>query len=243
MWILEREYATEPERKNIGIRKWLTYITLFIAGLTLAGDLVTVLYYFIDGQELTASFLLKVLVVFVIALAVFLYYISDIRGKLTSMSKKVWMIVAFVIVLGSIIWGFSVLGSPRTQQLLKYDEQKVNDLQNMDYLVTNYYSLHASLPSSINDLGCVQSSNSGMCSDKQTNRMYEYILIGQSAKAYQLCAEFNKASQKNQYAVPLYYDTTATDWSHPAGRYCFDKTIPANQYIQPKAIPAMPVKQ
>src|SRR5579872_6388966 len=77
MWLLERSYHIEPEKKHLGVRKWLTYITLFIAGLTLAGDLVTVLYFFIDGQELTTGFLLKVFVVLVITAAVFFYYISD----------------------------------------------------------------------------------------------------------------------------------------------------------------------
>ena len=63
MWLLEKSYITEPEKRNLGVRKWLTYATLFFAGLTIAIDLVTLLYCFIDGQELTAGFLLKVLIV------------------------------------------------------------------------------------------------------------------------------------------------------------------------------------
>src|SRR3989344_694449 len=34
-WMLERQYRREPERQSTGIHKWLTYITLFIAGLTI----------------------------------------------------------------------------------------------------------------------------------------------------------------------------------------------------------------
>ena len=52
--------------KNVStIHRWLSYITLFLAGVTLVVDLITVLYYYLDGQELTTGFLLKVLVVFV----------------------------------------------------------------------------------------------------------------------------------------------------------------------------------
>jgi hypothetical protein len=58
MWLLEKDYRVSPERQSVGIHKWLTYITLFISGLVIAGDLITVLYYFIDGQELTKGFLL-----------------------------------------------------------------------------------------------------------------------------------------------------------------------------------------
>ena len=75
MWLLEKDYITSPEKQNSGIHKWLTYITLFISGLIIAGDLITVLYYFIDGQELSAGFLLKVLVLLVIATGIFSYYI------------------------------------------------------------------------------------------------------------------------------------------------------------------------
>src|ERR1035437_968397 len=102
MWLMERSYVVEPEKKNLGVRRWLTYITLFVAGLTLAGDLVTVIYYFIDGQELTTGFLLKILSVFVVILVVFLNYISDIRNRLTSMSRKVWLDISLVLILGSI---------------------------------------------------------------------------------------------------------------------------------------------
>src|SRR3989344_3778477 len=126
MWIMEREFIAAPERKNLPIRKWLSYITLFIAGVTLAADLVTVLYYFIDGQALTLGFLLKVLSVLVVSFCVFLYYISDIRDRLTSGSRKIWRIIASLVVIGSIVWGFSVLGSPFTQRQMKYDMQKIN---------------------------------------------------------------------------------------------------------------------
>src|SRR3989344_9644469 len=49
--ILRKGYNEDPSRKEYAVRKWLIYITLFIAGGVLAGDLITVLYYFLDGQE------------------------------------------------------------------------------------------------------------------------------------------------------------------------------------------------
>src|SRR3989344_3324605 len=146
MWLLEKEYKIYPEKQSTGIHKWLTYITLFLAGVAIAVDLITVLYYFIDGQELTTGFLLKIFVLLIIAGGIFSYYLSDILGKLTSKLRMIYRIIAFVIVVGSIIWGFSVLGSPRTQRLLKYDEQKISDLQNINNEITNYYSTQGTLP-------------------------------------------------------------------------------------------------
>ncbi len=235
MWLLERSYRAVPEKRNLSVRKWLTYITLFFAGLAIAGDLVTILYYFIDGQELTTGFVLKIITVFIIALAIFLYYIFDSMGRLDSKLRKIWTGIFCVLILGSIVWGFSVLGSPRTQQLLKYDEQRISDLQNINNQVQEYYQLNGSIPGSISDLS---SSNNYYVppTDPQTKNSYEYHLIGQSAKAYSLCAVFNKDStaQENEEIVPNAYST----WSHPAGRYCFTEAIPLSQYKKVPFIPA-----
>ena len=238
MWLMERSYVVEPEKKNLGIRRWLTYITLFVAGLTLAGDLVTVLYYFIDGQELTTGFLLKILSVFVVILIVFLYYISDIRNKLTPMSRKIWFGISLVVILSSIIWGFSVLGSPRTQQLLKYDQQRVNDLQNINGQIQNYYATNGTLPNTIEEMS---NGNYYITQkvDQQTGKPYEYYKAGDD-KGYKLCADFNKASDDKNASTPAIYSYPydgITTWAHPAGQYCFKQTINPNLYSKPMSVP------
>lgn len=212
MWLLEREYVKEPDRRYVGVRRWLTYLALFVAGLAIAGDLITVLYYFIDGQEITTGFLMKALSVLVISLAVFFYYISDVLGKLNSVSRKVWAIVALIIVLGSIILGFAVFGSPRTQQLLRYDEQKVNNLRMLDDQIKSYVQTNKSLPDKLTD---ISSYNTQFQIDQQTQKQYEYEKI--SDTTYNLCAEFNKRSGGDPYISDRY--------DHPAGRFCFKKVI------------------
>ena len=109
MWLLEQDYKVFPEKQGSGIHKWITYITLFLAGLTLACDLITVLYYFLDGQELTTGFLLKVLAIFLVAGGVFSYYLYDALGKLNTKKRNTYRIIAAVVVLGSIVLGFAVL--------------------------------------------------------------------------------------------------------------------------------------
>ena len=227
MYFLEKSYGLDSEKRNSGIHKWLTYITIFIGGIILIGDFVTVLYYFIDGQEMTTGFILKALTVLVISLAVFFYFISEVRGKLNSMSRKVWTVVTAVIILGSIVWGFSVLGSPRTQQLLKYDEQKVNNLQNLNSQVVSYYSEKGTLPNLIKDM---ENGNYYIqIMDPQTQKPYEYQKINNTT--YNLCAEFNKASDgANQLTQP---NPDNKSWKHSAGRYCFVQTINPNIYSYP----------
>lgn len=232
MWLLERGYKTEPEKRHLGIKKWLTYITLFISGLITAGDLITIVYYFIDGRDITTGFIFKFLTVFAVSLSVFMYYITDIREKLTSSSRKIWTIVSTVIILGAIVLGFSVLGSPRTQQLIKYDERRTTDLQSIRYQVENYYQIKGSLPEKLTDLS-MSGYYVNQPVDPRTNTPYEYNLIGQSAKAYSLCAVFDTDNTKQNNVATQYaysgYDTVI-NWSHPKGHYCFSLSIPVSQY-------------
>ncbi len=227
MWALEKSYKENEEKRQLGVRRWLTYITLFVSGLVLAGDLVTVLYYFIDGQELTIGFLLKVLSVLVVTAGVFTYYISDIRNKLNGNSRKTWAIIATVIILGSIIWGFSVLGSPRTQRLYKYDEQKTNDLTNIQNEINNYYSQEGNLPATLDELNKNYYSNHA---DPQSQKSYEYAPTSQNK--YNICADFNKDSKQSGYGQTY----PQGSWTHPAGRYCFAQTINPNTYAKPMPV-------
>ena len=236
MWLLERGYALEPEKRKIAIKRWLTYITLFLAGLAVAIDLVTVLYYFIDGQELTTGFVMKVLVVLVVTLCVFMYYISEIREKLNSASRKIWLGVAVFVIGASIVWGFSVLGSPRTQRLIKYDQQKVSDLMNINSVIISSYSEKGILPEKLADVNSYYTP----VVDSQAQKPYEYKKTDKLT--YELCAEFNKSSNEvDNYST---YKSNANDviWTHPAGYYCFKQTINPNSYYKSVPVPVFPVQ-
>jgi hypothetical protein len=68
----------DPNARMSPMRRWLTYMTLFIAACVLIGDCVSLIYNVLGG-ELTARFALKALTVGVIAATVFWYYLSDLR--------------------------------------------------------------------------------------------------------------------------------------------------------------------
>jgi hypothetical protein len=76
--LTNRETTLDPTKRMSPVRRWLTYLTLFIAACVLIGD-VTTLVYSVLGGELTRRFVLKVLVVGAIAGTVFWYYVSDLR--------------------------------------------------------------------------------------------------------------------------------------------------------------------
>ena len=75
-----RDVALHPIKRLSPVRRWLTYLTLFVAATILIGDMTTLLYNLLGG-ELTTRFVLKVLAVAAIAGSVFGYYLWDLRRE------------------------------------------------------------------------------------------------------------------------------------------------------------------
>jgi len=75
---IARSLRKQPVKRLSAVRRWLTYLTLFLTAVILIGDLITLVYQVLGGS-LTVRFVLKVLVVGSIAAAVFGYYLWDLR--------------------------------------------------------------------------------------------------------------------------------------------------------------------
>jgi hypothetical protein len=85
VYLLTMRYVAEelernPEKLESAVRKWLTYLALFIAAGIVVCDLVTFLTYFLRG-EVTGRFLAKVLTALVIAGSVFWYYMGSLSKR------------------------------------------------------------------------------------------------------------------------------------------------------------------
>lgn len=74
------DVARHPIKRLSPVRRWLTYLTLFVAAIVLIGDL-TALVYNLLGGDLSLRFVLKVAVVAAIAGTVFGYYLWDLRQE------------------------------------------------------------------------------------------------------------------------------------------------------------------
>jgi hypothetical protein len=236
-WLLQKSYAAEPALRETAVRRWLAYITLFVAGAVAAGDLVTLVYYFLDGQELTTAFVLKVLALFVVASGIFLYYFREIRNKIAPAERNAWRIAAALAILVSIAVGFMVIGSPADQRAKRLDSQRLSDLQTIQWQVVNFYQQKGFIPSALSEL---EDPISGFVvpRDPQTGAPYEYKLIGQSAKAFELCATFERAGSNQYYNGSMAAPTMPTEagmkapesWQHEAGRTCFSRAIDPQLY-------------
>src|SRR3989344_4640204 len=78
-WFINKDLTANFLKKNLGIRKWLTYLTLFVAGVAIITDLIMLINTFLGG-EITARFAFKILAVLVVAGTVFAYYLYDLQN-------------------------------------------------------------------------------------------------------------------------------------------------------------------
>ncbi len=242
LWVLRflrKDVQRHPEKKELKIRKWLLYLTLFAAALVIIGDFVTVVNNFLRG-ELTTRFVLKALTIFFISGSVFYYYLAQLREKVVKwLDLFSWIIVVVVTLVVGL--GFAVIGSPFSQRDKRFDELRVRDLSTIQNQIINYWQRKESMPE---DLTGIEDSISGFLvpRDPETGDEYGYILPAikpYQKPTFQLCAVFKKSSIDNtnlgvdiktvpQPAVREYYPYD--NWQHDAGRYCFDRQIDPDLY-------------
>jgi len=77
---VSRDVARHPIRRLSPVRRWLTYLTLFVAATVLICDMTTLVFNVLGG-ELSIRFVLKVLVVAAIAGSAFGWYLHDLRRE------------------------------------------------------------------------------------------------------------------------------------------------------------------
>ncbi len=237
-WLLGRDLRQNPKKREMGLRKWLTYFTLFVSAVTIIVTLIMVVNSFLSG-ELTIQFLLKILTVLLVAAAVFGYYIWDLRRKDQETSKKpkflAWLLA--MVVLGSIIAGFFIIGTPAEQRDRRFDERRTSDLQQLQWQIINYWQQKDELPQTLADL---QDSVSGFVAptDPETEASYEYNILGELS--FELCAEFETSSKE---FMESYRKTRDQSWEHEKGKICFKRTIDPDLYkSENRVLKAVPVR-
>jgi hypothetical protein len=238
MRLIRKGIVEDPTRADIWVRRWALYLTLFAAGATLAGDLITLLYYFLSGQEITVRFLLKVAVVLLVVGAAFLHFLADIRGFWIANPKRANTIglAAGALVVISIVLGFFIVGTPWEARLQRLDAQRVSDLQNIQWQIVSYWQQKQKLPAALPEL---TDSISGWAVpiDPQTGAAYEYA--AKTGTTFELCATFasdrNIPTEHSGISRPMpvadpYGIGMSDNWNHGVGRTCFERTIDPERY-------------
>jgi hypothetical protein len=74
------EVRRDPEKTKGAIRRWLAYLTLFVGAIAMAGDVMTLIYFMLEGQ-LTTRLVLKSTALFLISGSLVVYLALTLRSE------------------------------------------------------------------------------------------------------------------------------------------------------------------
>jgi Domain of unknown function (DUF5671) len=212
---VKRSVTEEPRNRNSGVRKWLTYIALVVAAGVLICDAVAVLAYLLQG-EVSLRFILKAVIVGLIAAGVFGYYLAEVgtpRAEADARRRKTFSVAAMASVAVALILGFTATGGPSAQRAIQADLQRTRDLHHIAEAVrAAILQGSGTFPATLQQVPRAGGFNPRI-TDPETNAEYEYI--PGSGTAYQLCAVFAHDSHGE---IQRGRDRF---WAHGTGRQCF----------------------
>jgi hypothetical protein len=227
-----RKFREDEGRTESNLSKWLTYLVLLIAAVTIVGDLITVIFTLLQG-EITVRFFLKALTILTIAGVIFGFYYLE-RRKIQYHSdipqgafQRFGQGVTALVVLG-IVLGFFVGGSPTTERNRTFDRTRADHLSNLAGCVQAYAQNLGALPVALADLR--QSSEYSYCSsymqDPETRALYEYRVVTPSRiqgsariGEFELCATFALSTEGTTTDI-VRYNGAALWYAHGAGHSC-----------------------
>ncbi len=256
IFLLKKIYTKlreNPEQQELWIRKWGLYLTLFLSIAALAIDLVVLINTFLGG-EITTRFTLKALTILLVGGAVYWHTRQELKNTLAHNPKFAktlgWTVV--LVVLASIITGFSFIGSPTLLRNIRDDNRRENDLNTIRYQIVNYYqSKNGVLPVTLADVNVGNPYPQEIPTDPATELPYTYRVLTSkivntvSFPTFELCATFSEDGSVDERVQGAGGNTTSiarpaydgyspefeSDFSkHPAGEKCFEVTIDPQRF-------------
>ncbi len=229
-----RTYTTQLTQRNTTLRKWILYVIIFLCAVTAIVDLVVLVRYFLSG-ETTSRFMLKVLTVLIASGITALYFLRILMEK--KIKNVVFAAAVSILLLALIICSFMVMGSPKTQRALRFDQQRIQALESIQYQIINNWQQKQSLPLTLEEL---ESPLMGytLPKDPEFQKGLKYEYMKKSELIFDLCATFSEPLPKGY--VESYDFATSVEhpspggasyhWDHDAGRTCFERTIDPKVY-------------
>ncbi len=121
--------------------------------------------------------------------------------------RTVILVIVVLVVLGALGGGFYLIGPPAEERARQFDARREADLQRLRLAADLYWTRNRRLPASLDELH--KEAGTGIYArDPQSGVAYGYAV--KAGDAYELCAEFARASELR-----------GDFWSHGAGSQCF----------------------
>ncbi|MDA8597047.1 DUF5671 domain-containing protein [Candidatus Pacebacteria bacterium] len=223
LWLTRtmQQQRRQESHEYLSITRWLIYLSLVVVGGVLLGDIVAVLYSYLNG-ELTSRFLLKAIVLAAVLGTAFYYYRKDAQAywKKHEAQSKLFGLGAIILVVGSLVLGFMYSQTPSEVREARIDEKQVQDLQTIQWRVEEQYHLEEELPSDLN----AAFSDLSIPTAPAGREPYSYSVTGEDT--YELCATFVEPTVRSDYEVarPVIMERNY-NWEHGTGEWCFERAI------------------
>jgi hypothetical protein len=221
--ITGRAVAVDPEKRNSGVRRWLTYLTLFNAACVLIGDFIAVLQGLFRG-ELTARFLAKAAVVAAIGSWLFAHYMGGLRRDEAATPRPETRPSALAraaagVVLATALLGLWIAGSPAVARKQALDQRRVRELYDISNAVNAERDSYGKFPADLQDLLRLRARSGLQLNDPVTHMPYTYQVL--DSVRFQLCATFDAPDSTGPYGARV-----DPFWRHTAGHACFTFEVP-----------------
>lgn len=199
-WRLAVKKRKDPERRRSRVHAWLTYVTLIFAAGALIGDLVAVVFQYLNG-ELQTRFMAKAAVVGLISASILWNYSRDVErhSSRIDLAGRALALLSMLVVGALVAWAFTVVRSPGAARYQMADEQRITGLMETTRLVDCHYTYAGALPESLEAMGAYLTDRAQrvpvadgcantMPTDPSSGGDYRYRTI--DADSYELCAIF-----------------------------------------------------
>lgn len=197
--------------ENSKVRKWITYIILFFASTIILGDLIVLVYNWLGG-DMMIRFILKVLVILLIAGSIFGYYFWNMRKKnmvgIKYFGNKMAAGASLVAILVVFAGSFFIIDGPKLTRDKKSDVSTINRIKNYHSAIELYYQKNGKLPESLSNLDSYKATDENEITYSRTGELN-----------YKLCSNFKTSD----------LETSNSDkWKHDKGMQCFDQNLTPN---------------
>ncbi|MCD4760800.1 DUF5671 domain-containing protein, partial [bacterium] len=209
--------------KDAGVRRWLTYFILLIAAIVMIANVIGTITGLLDG-ELTTKSILKTITVLAIAGTVFVFYLYDVkRERVQGYKDKVISIFTYtslivVVVIFVSAWFF--VESPQYSRQKKIDQEILNDLQDINFSIRDYYTNHDQVPEDLNFKERSPLASSAWV-NPVTDKDYEYEVVADDE--YKICTDFLTSNLEDENNKNYYSEIR---W-HDQGYQCFSQKVTA----------------
>lgn len=235
-WRLAAKKRKDPERRRSRVHAWLTYVTLIFAAGALIGDLVAVVFQYLNG-ELQTRFMAKAAVVGVISAAILWNYSRDVErhSSRIDFAGRALALLSMLVVGALVAWAFTVVRGPGVARYQIADEQRITGLMETTRLVDCHYTYAGALPESLEAMGpwlseraervpLAEGCANTLPTDPTSGGYYRYRPI--DADSYEICAIFLVGWPDAQ--------GDASEWQ-AGGHYYYSRPGPRQRKLQKPA--------